>query len=190
MAKGNSKVSQQIIEEISEIVEENVEQIVQVTSWDQLVEELAPGGKCRIPLKSGKTIEFKVNGLTKPELEAIDKKYEKMTPKQPSRLAKNQNGNGTVRIYQTEGPEFDEWKAKSDAVGELRMCELVMKFLPEELKPKVDTNFEGDEKIVAQAKALGEKIAFGNFIKIIKAGYEASGVDLDEGEKVNAAKNS
>lgn len=188
MAKG--KVDAKVIEEISEIVEENVEQIVQITSWDQLVEELAPGGVCRIPLKSGKTIEFKVNGLTKPELEEIEKKYEKLIDKQPSRLQKNQNGNGTVRIYITEGPAYEEWKAKTEVITERKSCELVMKFLPDELKPKVDPSLTGDDKIIAQAKALGDKISFGNFIKIIRAGYEASGIDMNESDKVDQAKNS
>lgn len=188
MAKG--KVNPKVIEEISEIVEENVEQIVQVTSWDQLVEELAPGGVCRIPLKSGKTIEFKVNGLTKPELEEIEKKYEKLIDKQPSRLQKNPQGNGAVRIYISEGPVYDEWKAKTEVITERKSCELVMRFLPDELKPKVDSSLTGDDKIIAQAKALGEKIAFGNFIQIIKAGYEASGINMDDNSKVSDAKNS
>jgi hypothetical protein len=191
MAKGKA-VDQKIIEEISEIVEEmeNAEQVVQITSWDQLVEELAPGGLCRVPLKSGKIIEFKVNGLTKPELEAIEKKYEKMVPKQPSRLQKNPQGNGTVRVLITEGPDYEDWKTKKDSVDERKMCEYVMKFLPEDLKPKVDESLTGDEKIIAQARLLGDKIAFGNFIKIVNAGFEASGVNTDENEKLQQAKNS
>jgi hypothetical protein len=185
------KMDQQVIEEIYEEIEQTeVDQIVQITSWDQLVEELAPGGKCKIPLKDGRIVEFKVNGLTKPELEDIEKKYEKMSPKQPTRLKKNEQGNGTVRVYITEGPDYDEWKSKCDQIGELKMCELTMKFLPDELKPKVDDSLEGDAKIIAQAKKLGDKISFGNFIKIVNAGFEASGVNTNENEKLQQAKNS
>lgn len=128
----------------------------------------------------GEIIEMELQAVDSATLDHINDKYDKSKPKVPVKVMKVAGSAVPKQVEITEGADYEEYLERLKVNESMRMAELALAFIPENLRP------EGT--LEEQINELRTVLIAGHFVQIIKRGYEISGFNFDE--KVEQAKNS
>lgn len=161
--------------------------VEQLTSWDQW-EGMGKSGVIELEFPNPKTAGAKdikqivVNGLTQEEIEAINTKWDekKKALKEPMTSIEIRGG-GRKWIPDKESEKYAKYEADIQALEKLRMADLTLAFLPEDLRPPG----EFEEKV----QKLSKRLLAGHWGQIVNAGLEMSGFKMNN-EAVEEAKNA
>jgi hypothetical protein len=159
--------------------------VEKITSWKQLIEK-PKVGSVTLTWPDGSQGTLEVKGLSNSIIEGINEKWDAKKPSQPS-VPTNVPGKGPKLVPVTDGTEYEKWKAECDAIDNIKVAHTALEFMA--LKPEPADGLTGDDAIKDQIKQLKDNLLIGHFAEIIKAGYMASGINMDF-DKVEDAKNS
>lgn len=158
--------------------DKNKDNVVKVTSWKQL-REIGNKGFVYLNTPNG-VFEVEIQSLSRERIDEINNKYDEYKEDEERKNAPPKYFDKKTRewVDDTESDEYREYSKRLKAIESLRVAELALAFMT--IKPDGETL----EEQIKEMNQLGA----GHYAKIMEAGLELSGFELDK--KVEAAKNS